>query len=109
MFNEVDLLLLIQSDSLFIVAPIVCGLLCLVQYLVSFLVLQSSRFGREFWLSGLLALSNMFKLRAEELTDQLYSCGYLKQDIVSTINKVRQKSRNVLQRLLMSSHYSHLC
>ena len=42
-------------DSLFIVAPIVCvffvfGPCFVVQYLVSFLVLQSSRWGRERWL-----------------------------------------------------------
>ena len=40
--------------SLFIVAHIVCGSFvfgpCFVQYSVSFLVLQSSRWGRESWL-----------------------------------------------------------
>ena len=48
-------------DCLFIVAPIVCGFFVLgpyfvVQYLVSFQVLQSSRWGRERWL-----LNNSFK------------------------------------------------
>ena len=42
-------------DSLFIVATIVCGcfVFCpcfVVQYIMSFLVLQSSRWGKESWL-----------------------------------------------------------
>ena len=51
-------------DSLFIVAPIVCVFFCVfgpcfvVQYLVSFLVLQSSRWGRERWLLK-IALNGM--------------------------------------------------
>ena len=31
----------------------------------------------------------MFELRAKELTNQLYSRGYLKQDLASVIDKVR--------------------
>ena len=83
MFKAVDLLLLIQSDSLFIVAPIVCGVLCshclwivvfgaVLSVLSSFAIISLRK---RIWLSCLLALSNMFKLRSNELTDQLYSCG----------------------------------
>ena len=40
--------------------------------------------------------SNIFELRAKERTDRLNSRGYLKQDIASAIDKVRQKSRYAL-------------
>ena len=43
--------------------------------------------------------SNTFELRAKEpkeLTNQLHSRGYLKQDIVSAIDKARQRSRDAL-------------
>ena len=40
--------------------------------------------------------SNTFELRAKELTNQLHRSGYLKQDIASTIDKARQKSRDAL-------------
>ena len=40
--------------------------------------------------------SNMFELRAKELTNQLHNRGYLKQDIASAIDKARQRSRDVL-------------
>ena len=38
----------------------------------------------------------MFELRAKELTNQLHSRGYLKQDIASAIDKARQRSRDAL-------------
>ena len=40
--------------------------------------------------------SNMFELRAKELTNQLHIRGYLKQDIASAIDKARQRSRDAL-------------
>ena len=40
--------------------------------------------------------SNTFELRAKELTNQLHSRGYLKQDIASAIDKARQRSRDAL-------------
>ena len=40
--------------------------------------------------------SNMFELKAKERTDQLNSRGYLKQDIFSAIDKVRQQSKYAL-------------
>ena len=40
--------------------------------------------------------SNTFELRAKELTNQLHSRGYLKQDIASAIVKARQRSRDAL-------------
>ena len=39
---------------------------------------------------------NMFESRAKELTNQLHCRGYLKQDIASAIDKVRQRSRDAL-------------
>ena len=38
----------------------------------------------------------MFELRAKELSNQLHSHGYLKQDIASAIDKARQRSRDAL-------------
>ena len=40
--------------------------------------------------------SNMFELRAKEMTNQLHNRGYLKQDIASVIDKARQWSRDAL-------------
>ena len=40
--------------------------------------------------------SNIFELRAKELTNQLHRHGYLKQDISSAIDKARQMSRDAL-------------
>ena len=38
----------------------------------------------------------MFELGAKELTNQLHSSGYLKQDIASAIDNARQRSRDDL-------------